>query len=36
MIGIYGSGNNIVECAADVLRLLGHNMPPVGEFSEGL
>ena len=21
---------NIIECAADVLRLLGHNMPPVG------
>ncbi len=29
--GIYGSGSNIVECAADVLRLLGHNMPPMGE-----
>jgi methylmalonyl-CoA mutase len=29
--GIYGPGSNIVECAADVLRLLGHNMPPVGE-----
>jgi methylmalonyl-CoA mutase len=28
--GIYGPGSNIVECAADVLRLLGHNMPPVG------
>jgi hypothetical protein len=28
---IYGPGSNIVECAADVLRLLGHNMPPVGE-----
>ena len=27
--GIYGPGSNIVECAADVLRLLGHNMPPV-------
>jgi methylmalonyl-CoA mutase len=26
--GIYGPGSNIVECAADVLRLLGHNMPP--------
>jgi methylmalonyl-CoA mutase len=25
--GIYGPGSNIVECAADVLRLLGHNMP---------
>jgi hypothetical protein len=28
---IYGPGSNIVECAADVLRLLGHNMPTVGE-----
>ncbi len=26
---IYGPGSNIVECAADMLRLLGHNMPPV-------
>ena len=29
--GIYGPGSNIVECAADVLRLLGHNMPPLGD-----
>ena len=29
--GIYGPGSNVVECAADVLRLLGHNMPPVTE-----
>ena len=29
--GIYGPGSNIVECAADVLRLLGHNMPPADE-----
>jgi methylmalonyl-CoA mutase len=29
--GIYGPGSNVVECAADVLRLLGHNMPPVEE-----
>jgi methylmalonyl-CoA mutase len=29
--GIYGPGSNVVECAADVLRLLGHNMPPQGE-----
>ena len=27
---IFGPGTNLVECAADVLRLLGHNMPPVG------
>ncbi|MEC8836911.1 MAG: methylmalonyl-CoA mutase family protein, partial [Pseudomonadota bacterium] len=29
--GIYGPGSNVVECAADVLRLLGHNMPPAGK-----
>ena len=29
--GIYGPGSNIVECAVDVLTLLGHNMPPLGE-----
>jgi len=29
--GIYGPGSNVVECAADVLRLLGHNMPPLEE-----
>ena len=34
VVGIYGPGSNIVECAADVLRLLGHNMPPVGEAAE--
>ena len=28
--GIYGPGANVVEAAADMLRLLGHNMPPVG------
>jgi methylmalonyl-CoA mutase len=27
--GIYGPGSNVVECAADVLTLLGHNMPPL-------
>ncbi len=32
--GIYGPGSNIVECAADVLRLLGHNMPPLDEAAE--
>ncbi len=31
---IYGPGSNVVECAADVLRLLGHNMPPAGEGLE--
>jgi methylmalonyl-CoA mutase len=34
VVGIYGPGSNIVECAADVLRLLGHNMPPAGEMLE--
>jgi len=29
--GIYGPGSNVIECAADMLRLLGHNMPPAGE-----
>ena len=29
--GIYGPGSNVVECAADMLKLLGHNMPPAGE-----
>jgi methylmalonyl-CoA mutase len=32
--GIYGPGSNVVECAADVLRLLGHNMPPESEGAE--
>ncbi|MWV29269.1 methylmalonyl-CoA mutase [Aurantiacibacter rhizosphaerae] len=32
--GIYGPGSNVVECAADLLRLLGHNMPPAGEELE--
>jgi methylmalonyl-CoA mutase len=29
--GIYGPGSNVVECAADVLTLLGHNMPPLND-----
>jgi methylmalonyl-CoA mutase len=33
--GIYGPGSNVVECAADMLRLLGHNMPPASGQSEG-
>jgi methylmalonyl-CoA mutase len=33
--GIYGPGSNVVECAADMLRLLGHNMPPVRNELEG-
>ncbi|QDM40186.1 methylmalonyl-CoA mutase [Altererythrobacter sp. TH136] len=32
--GIYGPGSNVVECAADLLRLLGHNMPPLGSELE--
>ncbi|GGE13261.1 methylmalonyl-CoA mutase [Polymorphobacter glacialis] len=28
---IFGPGTNIVESAAELLRLLGHNLPPVGE-----
>ncbi|MEZ5708901.1 MAG: methylmalonyl-CoA mutase [Blastomonas sp.] len=32
--GIYGPGSNIVESAADVLKLLGHNMPPLDEAAE--
>ncbi len=30
--GIYGPGSNVVECAADVLRMLGHNMPPLNDL----
>jgi methylmalonyl-CoA mutase len=33
VVGIYGPGSNVVECAADILRLMGHNMPPVDENS---
>ena len=32
--GIYGPGTNVVEAGADMLRLLGHNMPPVDENLE--
>ncbi|MXO90045.1 methylmalonyl-CoA mutase [Pontixanthobacter aquaemixtae] len=32
--GIYGPGSNVIECGADMLRLLGHNMPPAGEELE--
>ena len=34
VVGIYGPGSNIVECATDILRLLGHNMPPINEAAE--
>ena len=32
VVGIYGPGSNIVECAADILKLMGHNMPPSDEL----
>uniref|UniRef100_UPI000E769E13 methylmalonyl-CoA mutase n=1 Tax=Aurantiacibacter odishensis TaxID=1155476 RepID=UPI000E769E13 len=32
--GIYGPGTNVVEAAADLLRLLGHNMPPADDEME--
>ena len=32
--GIYGPGTNVLDAAADLLRLLGHNMPPAGEELE--
>ncbi|MBP2275205.1 MULTISPECIES: methylmalonyl-CoA mutase [Sphingomonas] len=32
--GIFGPGTNLVEAAGEVLRLLGHNMPPVEEGVE--
>ncbi|MFN3287695.1 MAG: methylmalonyl-CoA mutase family protein, partial [Sphingomonadaceae bacterium] len=31
---IYGPGTNLVESAADLLRLLGHNMPPPDEAGD--
>ena len=32
--GIFGPGTNLIEAAAEVLRLLGHNMAPVEEAAE--
>ncbi|MCK0100445.1 methylmalonyl-CoA mutase [Qipengyuania sp. S6317L1] len=32
--GIYGPGSNVVECAADILTMLGHNMPPLDGLEE--
>jgi methylmalonyl-CoA mutase len=29
--GIYGMGSHVVECASDVLRSLGYNIPPAGD-----
>jgi methylmalonyl-CoA mutase len=31
---IFGPGTNVVEAAAEILRLLGHNMPPIDEAAE--
>jgi methylmalonyl-CoA mutase len=31
---IFGPGTNLVDAAADVLRLLGHNLPPIEEAAE--
>jgi methylmalonyl-CoA mutase len=31
---IFGPGTNLADAADEVLRLLGHNMPPVGEAAE--
>ncbi len=31
---IFGPGTNVVEAAAELLRLLGHNMPPLDEAAE--
>ncbi|HYI64797.1 MAG TPA: methylmalonyl-CoA mutase [Allosphingosinicella sp.] len=31
---IFGPGTNLVEAAGEVLRLLGHNMPPLEEAAE--
>ncbi|GHH24948.1 methylmalonyl-CoA mutase [Sphingomonas glacialis] len=32
--GIFGPGTNLVEAAGEVLRLLGHNLPPIEETVE--
>ena len=32
--GIYGPGTNIVDAAADLLQLMGHNLPPKKETAE--
>jgi methylmalonyl-CoA mutase len=31
---IFGPGTNLVEAAAEVLKLLGHNLPPIEEAAE--
>ena len=32
--GIFGPGTNLADAADEVLRLLGHNNPPVDEAAE--
>ncbi|QLC21844.1 methylmalonyl-CoA mutase [Parasphingopyxis sp. CP4] len=32
--GIFGPGTNLVDAAAEVLKLLGHNLPPLDEAAE--
>ncbi len=31
---IFGPGTNLVEAAGEVLKLLGHNLPPLEEAAE--
>ena len=31
---IFGPGTNLADAADEVLRLLGHNKPPVGSTTE--
>jgi len=31
---IFGPGTNLVDAASEVLKLLGHNLPPMGEAAE--
>jgi methylmalonyl-CoA mutase len=33
-IACFGPGTNLVDAAGEVLKLLGHNMPPVEEAAE--
>jgi methylmalonyl-CoA mutase len=33
-LAIFGPGTNLVEAAAELLRLLGHNLPPLEEAAE--
>ncbi len=34
MQAIFGPGTNLIDAAEQVLRLLGHNMPPMEEAAE--